>query len=228
MVSTLAPRAFAVAVLITLTGCFDDSSSSGSLFSALTRNDNGSVSLPVRGNQPPTISGPAVVSAKIGLSYSFQPVATDPDGDPLVFSIRNKPDWASFESNTGLLSGTPPEGSSGTYTGIEISVSDGRIVAALQSFNVDVSPPVYGSAELEWEAPTQNEDGTALSDLSGYIIRFGQSPGTLDRSVTIPNTAVTSYLVEDLVEGTWYFALSAVNQAGVESRPTGYLSTTIS
>lgn len=226
MVSKLGSRLCAVLVVVTLAGCFDDTSSSGSLFAALVPNNDGTSS-PNRTNQPPAISGPAVVSAKIGLSYAFQPVATDPDGDPLVFSIRNKPDWATFEASTGLLSGTPPEGSSGTYTGIEISVSDGRTVVVLQSFNVDVSPPVYGSAELEWEAPTQNEDGTALSDLSGYVIRYGRSPGALDRSVSIPNTAVTSYVVENLVEGTWYFSLSAVNQGGVESRPTGYLTTTI-
>jgi hypothetical protein len=35
------------------------------------------------------------------------------------------------------------------------------------------------------------------------------------------------YVVENLMEGTWYFSLSSLNSAGVESRPTGYVSKTI-
>jgi hypothetical protein len=51
--------------------------------------------------------------------------------------------------------------------------------------------------------------------------------GGLDQSVKISNAGTTMYVVEDLSEGTWYFSLSCLNSAGVESRPTGYVSTTI-
>jgi hypothetical protein len=46
--------------------------------------------------------------------------------------------------------------------------------------------------------------------------------------VRIDNVGVTMHVVDNLVEGTWYFSLSSVNAAGVESRPTGYVSKTIS
>src|SRR5690606_25379922 len=58
-------------------------------------------------NQPPEISGDPPASVLAGEAYSFQPEASDPDGDAVGFSIRGKPSWASFDTLTGRLSGTP-------------------------------------------------------------------------------------------------------------------------
>jgi hypothetical protein len=178
-------------------------------------------------NRAPTISGSPVTTAKISLPYSFQPVASDPDRDPLTFEIRSKPTWASFDTKTGRLYGTPPAGSTGTFTGVQIVVSDSKTTTALPAFSINVVEPLIGSAELAWQPPTTNEDGTALQDLSGYVIRYGKSAGALDKSVRINSPGTTMYVVENLIEGTWYFSLSSVNSAGVESRPTGYVSKTI-
>jgi hypothetical protein len=179
-------------------------------------------------NNAPTITGAPVTTAKISLPYSFQPVAQDANGDRLTFLIQSKPSWATFNSSTGLLAGTPPEGSNGTFTGIQITVSDGKVSTALAAFSISVVEPVVGSADLAWQPPTENEDGTPLSDLSGYVIRYGKSAGALDQSVRLTNPGTTMYIVENLIEGTWYFSLASVNAAGVESRPTGYVSKTIS
>jgi hypothetical protein len=179
-------------------------------------------------NRAPTITGAPVTTAKISLPYSFQPVARDADGDRLTFQIQGKPSWATFNSSTGRLEGTPSEGSNGTFTGIQITVSDGEWSTALAPFSISVLEPVVGSAELAWQPPTENEDGTPLADLAGYVIRYGKTAGALDQSVQITNPGTTMYLVENLIEGTWYFSLSSVNASGVESRPTGYVSKTIS
>src|SRR5579859_1979672 len=72
--------------------------------------------------QPPTISGTPPTSVTAGSAYSFQPVAQDPSGKTLTFSITNKPTWASFSSATGQLSGTPTAAQDGTYSGIAIAV----------------------------------------------------------------------------------------------------------
>ena len=179
-------------------------------------------------NKAPTISGAPVTTAKVSLPYSFQPVARDANGDRLTFKIQGKPSWATFSSSTGRLAGTPPEGSNGTFTGIQITVSDGSLATTMAPFSISVVDPVVGSAELAWQPPTENEDGTALADLSGYVIRYGKSAGALEQSVRIMNPGTTMYLVENLIEGTWYFSLSSINASGVESRPTGYVSKTIS
>ena len=110
---------------------------------------------------------------------------------------------------------------------MQISVDDGKATTSLPAFTISVVDPVIGSAELAWQPPTTNEDGTTLSDLSGYVIRYGKTAGALDQSIKVTNAGTTMYVVENLIEGTWYFSLSSVNAAGVESRPTGYVSKTI-
>ncbi|MBV8144281.1 MAG: putative Ig domain-containing protein, partial [Gammaproteobacteria bacterium] len=97
---------------------------------------------------PPTISGTPATAVEVGQGYSFQPSAADAAGGTLSFSITGKPAWASFDSTTGQLSGTPGAASVGTYTGIVISVADGVESASLAPFSVAVTaaPTISGTA----------------------------------------------------------------------------------
>src|SRR5687767_2974103 len=76
-------------------------------------------------NTAPKISGTPPPTGVVNQSYSFTPTASDPNGDTLQFTIRNKPGWAGFSSSTGRLSGTPSSSSVGTFSDIVITVSDG-------------------------------------------------------------------------------------------------------
>ena len=89
-------------------------------------------------NRPPVISGSPATSIVEGQSYSFIPTASDPDGDPLTFSVSNRPPWAAFNTATGRLSGTPGAGAVGDYPNIQIRVSDGLLQASLAAFSIDV------------------------------------------------------------------------------------------
>ena len=73
------------------------------------------------------------------------------------------------------------------------------------------------SALLSWQAPTQNTDGTPVTNLAGFKLYFGQSSGNLSQSVTIANPAALTYRVENLTAATWFFAATAYNAAGAES-----------
>jgi hypothetical protein len=178
-------------------------------------------------NQVPTISGTPPAVATAGTAYSFVPSASDPDGQVLAFGISNKPDWASFDITTGKLSGTPAGADAGTYSNIVISVSDGAASATLPAFSIAVKAAGTGSANLSWVAPTQNEDGSALTNLAGFKIRYGTSTGAMDQVVDIPSSGMTTARVEGLSAGTWYFAVSAYTNTGVESTPAGPVSKTI-
>lgn len=91
-------------------------------------------------NQSPTITGVPATTVAEDASYSFTPSAADADpGDTLSFSILNKPAWASFDTNTGSLSGTPDNGDVGLYSAITISVSDGTASTGLAPFDLTVS-----------------------------------------------------------------------------------------
>lgn len=104
------------------------------------------------GNRAPTISGVPDAGATVGYGYSFTPVAVDPDGDSLSFSVANKPAWASFDVQTGTLAGTPAAGDIGGQSDISISVSDGEFSATLGSFSIQVSannhPPVISGTPV--------------------------------------------------------------------------------
>ena len=171
------------------------------------------------GNAAPTINGQPSGSVQAGQAYSFQPSASDADGDALTFSVTNKPDWADFNPATGRLSGTPTAADIATYSGINISVSDGQASASLSAFAISVTDvgTGTGTATLSWTAPTENSDGTALTNLAGYQVWYGQSQNNLNNTVTLNNASLSTYVVENLGSGTWYFALVAVNSQGTVS-----------
>lgn len=87
---------------------------------------------------PPSITGTPVAHIVYGNAYSFTPGSSDADGDGLTFSIVNKPSWASLNTSTGALTGTPTAAESGYYSNIVISVTDGIDTTDLEAFDISV------------------------------------------------------------------------------------------
>lgn len=168
-------------------------------------------------NQAPKISGTPPTSVNAGNAYSFRPSASDAEGDTLAFSISNRPSWASFSTVTGQLSGTPSAMHVGTYSSIVISVSDGKASSALPAFSIAVVAVSNGAATLSWMPPTQNTDGSPLTNLAGYRIYYGNAPSQLAHTIQVANPGVTAYVLDDLAPGTYYFAVRAYTSAGTES-----------
>lgn len=90
-------------------------------------------------NRAPTISGTPGTSVTAGTAYSFQPTASDADGQTLGYTIQNRPTWATFSTTTGRLSGTPTSSNVGTTSNIVIGVSDGRVTTRLPAFSLTVN-----------------------------------------------------------------------------------------
>jgi hypothetical protein len=168
-------------------------------------------------NTAPTISGTPAGAVVQDTSYGFAPSASDANGDPLTFSISNMPAWATFDGATGALRGTPGAGDVATYANIVIAVSDGQATAQLPAFSIAVKAYTLGSATLSWLPPTQNVDGSPLLNLAGYRVYWGQQSGSYSSSSEVMNPGVTTYVIENLVKGTHYFATTAVNASGIES-----------
>jgi hypothetical protein len=179
-------------------------------------------------NTAPTISGTPASSVVAGQAYSFQPSAADANGDQLTFSVANLPGWATFNASTGRVSGTPTAAQVGAYSNITISVSDGTANTALAAFSITVSDVGNGSATLSWTPPTQNSDGSTLTNLAGFQVRYGRTAGDLNQTVSLDNPSINRYVVENLSTGTWYFAVVAVNSAGVASSLSDTSNKTIS
>jgi hypothetical protein len=181
-------------------------------------------------NSPPQISGAPITSVLQNDAYSFAPAVSDADGDQLTFSVANLPPWASFDSSVGRISGSPGPGDVGIYVNIKISVSDGQSTRSLDPFQIDVVAVAgsTGNVTLSWASPTLNSDGTPLTDLAGFKIYWGNTPDNLTHSVTIDNPGITTYVVENLTPATYYFAASAFNSLGIESKPSNAIKKTVS
>jgi hypothetical protein len=168
-------------------------------------------------NSAPTISGLAAATARVDARYEFQPTASDPDGDALTFSAENLPPWASIDSATGKITGTPGYGDIGEYESITVSVADATHKTSAAPFTVTVSNVV---ATLRWEKPLAKVDGSPLDDLAGYRIVYGREANDLDHSVFVEGADQTSYEFEYLSPGIWYFAIIGVSSSGLEGPPT--------
>jgi len=173
------------------------------------------------GNSSPIISGNPDQAILVDNMYDFEPSASDPDGDSLTFSITNKPTWANFDASTGRLWGQPTLGNTGTYADIVITVSDGSSSRSMSAFSVTVSQTALGSVTLSWGAPTENADGSPLTDLAGYKIFYGKSSGIYNNEIRIDNPGLTTYVVENLLPDTYYFAAKSFNSLGVDSEFSG-------
>jgi hypothetical protein len=175
----------------------------------------------------PTISGTPGTTVTAGSAYSFQPTAKGASGSTLTFSIQSKPTWATFNTSSGLLSGTPAAGDAGTTSNIVISVSDGTTSASLAAFSITVNQVSNGSAVLSWTAPMQNVDGSSLTTFAGYKILYGTSATALTQTAQVANPTVTTYTVGNLASGTWYFSVEVYLSDGTLSAKSNPVSVTV-
>ena len=178
-----------------------------------------------------TISGTPAISVTVGAQYSFTPTASDTDGGTLTYSIVNAPSWATFNAKTGELYGTPKSTDLGPTTNIVITAADGSATASLPAFSIDVIAATAagpGTATVTWVAPTENSNGTALTNLAGYYVYYGTDSSSLTESVQVSNAKTLSYVVTGLASGsTWYFAVSSYTTAGQQSALSAISSKTL-
>ena len=97
-----------------------------------------------------------------------------------------------------------------------------------QSNTAQGVPSGNGTATLSWEAPTTTTTGSALTDLAGYRIYYGISASDLSQSIQLNTVGVQTYVIDNLGNGTWYFAIKAVTTVGVESALSDIVSKSIS
>jgi len=180
-------------------------------------------------NETPIISGSPATSVDEDAAYSFMPTANDPNmGDSLIFSITNKPSWATFNSVTGALTGTPTNANVGVTNGIVIGVSDGILSASLPPFsltvvNVNDAPVISGSP-----ATSVNEDASYnfvptasdvdIGDSLTYSITnkptwasFNAATGALSGIPINSDVGTTNGIIISVSDGTLNSNLAAFN-----------------
>ncbi|MDC0661934.1 PA14 domain-containing protein [Marinobacter sp. SS21] len=85
--------------------------------------------------------------------------------------------------------------------------------------------PPSDTVNLTWTAPSTRTDGSSLSlsEISHYLISYGQSEANLDNNVQVSGEQ-TSYSLEGLNSGTWYFSIQVVDTDGLASNPSDPVS----
>ncbi|MFO7578513.1 MAG: putative Ig domain-containing protein [Pelovirga sp.] len=170
-------------------------------------------------NRPPQISGQPSGRAMVEQSYYFAPTASDPDGDSISFSISGLPFWATFNQQTGALTGTPVAQDVGVSSNIVISVSDGRADAALPAFSIEVATAAdetdsdSGSEALDSDGDgiPDSRDGfpydptradwviRASAGSGGYIDPVGETSVLYGGAKRFTITPMAGYYINDLL-----------------------------
>jgi hypothetical protein len=205
-VATLPRMTALIVIALVLGGCWG----SGSATNGATTSAS-PASLTLQGSPPASVAA--------GSNYSFQPTVSL-SIDVVTFKIAQKPKWARFDSSTGALSGTPTKSNIGKTENITIIATNGSSSASIGPFAIAVDAPTgsaTGSATLSWAAPTENTNGTALTNLAGYLIHYGTSATDLTQEIDVPDTTSTTYVVSGLAPGTYYFSITAYSFMGSES-----------
>lgn len=114
--------------------------------------------------------------------------------------------WAGSRGLTGSFS-VGPLTETTSYT-LSCSGDNG---SALATVTVEVLDKV-----LRWRAPTQNVDGTPLTDLAGYVVYWGTQSRAYTGSHSINDPSITQWEATT-APGNYFFALTALDAEGHES-----------
>ena len=112
-------------------------------------------------NSAPIISSTALTDAIVGTEYSYQFEGSDPDiDDNLTMSVAGLVSWLSFDSTTGILSGTPTSNDVGPVA-VTLTLFDGQLEDN-QTFTIEVQEEETVPFDL---ARAGNVDGVSIWQL---------------------------------------------------------------
>jgi plastocyanin len=187
------------------TGSVSVSPNSTSTYSLTCTGDGGSDTASTTLNvsvQAPTLSfgsSEDLIDQGAGVTLSWS--ATD------ASSCSASGGWSGSRGTSGseFISGID---SSTTFT-LTCSGAGGNVVEML-------TVSTLSGISLNWVAPSENADGSALTDLAGYRIYYGTTSRNYSGMVELNDPADTSHSLS-LASGDYYVAMTALDQQGNES-----------
>jgi hypothetical protein len=166
--------------------------------------------------------------------FTVLAVAHHAPGKTLRVWVDNAPAWASFWSQHDssadymLLYGTPTVQDVGVYPEVRFVAADSS-TTAVRTLEIAVAVGSGSRFTLSWLQPTENEDGSALSDLAGYRLHiWAAQQGTAASQVIPLRSSLTQLQLEQMRSGLWKFAMTAYDSAGAESRLSPILPVLVS
>lgn len=128
--------------------------------------------------------------------------------------------WASTGAATcvasGSWSGTKALSGSQTFAGVSTN----------RAYTLTCS--TEGKATVTWTPPTQNTDGSAITNLASYELFHAATSAAVSTATAISVPLGTTHVVTGLPNGIRYFGMKAVNDQGVKSNMSALANKTIS
>ncbi|WP_220778171.1 putative Ig domain-containing protein, partial [Shewanella hafniensis] len=133
------------------------------------------------------ISSTAITAATQDAAYSYTFAASDTDvGDTLTLSAVTKPSWLSFNTTSGVLSGTPGNADVGAHP-VLLRATDTDGLTADQSFSITVTNVN--------DAPTISSTAiTAATQDAAYSYTFAASDTDVGDTLTLSAVTKPSWL----------------------------------
>lgn len=172
-------------------------------------------------NDAPVVTGEASGEATIGKLYGYVFAATDPDGDQVIKSAASLPGFLDFDSNTGILGGTPAESDAGWHY-VALQVSDGALVTTYD-FDLHVwwptgieqneglvqrVYPVPANEQLTFEFDAAEQGSISVIDLSGKQLITREFAAS-DKMIQLD--------VSKLEEGQYMFKFQSGEKVSIQS-----------
>ncbi|WP_028862303.1 fibronectin type III domain-containing protein [Psychromonas aquimarina] len=121
-----------------------------------------------------------------------------------------------FFGLSALLLSACGGGGGGGSSSIAVSDTNNTEASTAQTEQISSS-----TVKISWEAPTFNENGSELTNLSGFKVYYGQSAQKLDKLIIINDPQQTFIKIDTLsADRLYFFSITAFNDSGFESRHT--------
>ncbi|MES2730178.1 MAG: putative Ig domain-containing protein [Bacteroidota bacterium] len=145
--------------------------------------DDEMFTLTITSNQPPVLAAIGQKSATVGTVATFNVSATDPNSDPVTFSLSGQPAGVTIANNANNTATITVAASTaaGSYATLTVTASDGKGGQDTETFTLVVSPPTRYEAETSY---------TKATDVDGDVGSMGCPVGILsnDRGISIYDT----------------------------------------
>ncbi len=161
-------------------------------------------------NDAPSITSTPIKKAEADRPYVYAVTATDPNADPLVFSLTAAPNGMVIDATSGVIRWLPTAADLGLVRNVTVSVSDGRGGIATQSYGISVA------SQIPNHAPVITSDPPRAAAI-GQLYRYNATATDSDNDLLIWNLDKSpSGMIVDPITGVVVWKPQA-NQLGTQS-----------
>jgi hypothetical protein len=132
----------------------------------------------------------------VGVTYTYNVNATDPDGDILIYSLINNPIGMTINSTTGLINWTPT--STGDYTvTVEVFDNGSPVESTTQSFTITVNEECIPSLVSPSEGAVFDNGCSDHSDLIIWNFDWSDCPNVTRYHLYVIHSTATIPVIDN-------------------------------